>query len=99
MKLPKKKRCASSRSAMRMSEKHAGSAELVWGLWLGPAYRRSYNPMYLPGNWRGWSAFGTGTIGDWCCHVIDPVFWALDMGSPATVKAEAKDYDPRRHGE
>ena len=55
--------------------------------------------MYLPGNWRGWSAYGTGTIGDWTCHVLDPVFWALDLASPATIRAEAKDYDPKKHGE
>ncbi|HEV8292444.1 MAG TPA: Gfo/Idh/MocA family oxidoreductase, partial [Tepidisphaeraceae bacterium] len=83
----------------KMSEKHPVPAELDWDLWLGPQHLRPYNPMYLPGNWRGWSAFGTGTIGDWTCHVLDPVFWALDLASPATVKAEAKDYDPRKHGE
>src|SRR5689334_7950283 len=83
----------------KMSEKHAVPPELNWDLWLGPAHLRPYNPMYLPGTWRGWPAFGTGTIGDWACHVLDPVFWALDLGSPATIKAEAKDYDPRKHGE
>jgi predicted dehydrogenase len=44
-------------------------------------------------------SFGNGTIGDWVCHVVDPVFWALDLGAPATVQAEAKDYDPVAHAE
>ena len=37
-------------------------------------------------------------IGDWVCHVVDPVFWALDLGSPKTVQAQAKNYDPKKHG-
>lgn len=44
---------------------------LDWDLWLGPAKKRKYNPMYVPGIWRCWSAFGTGVIGDWTCHVVD----------------------------
>lgn len=72
---------------------------LDWDLWLGPAPYRPYNPAYLPGKWRGWSAFGTGMIGDWICHVVDPSFWALDLGSPISVQAEAKDYDPKKHYE
>src|SRR6266850_5711533 len=83
----------------KMKEKHEVPAGLDWDLWLGPQHLRPYNPMYLPGNWRGWSAFGTGTIGDWTCHVLDPVFWALDLASPSMIKAEAKDYDPKKHGE
>ena len=29
-----------------------------------------------------------GVLGDWVCHVLDPVFWALDLGAPSSVKAE-----------
>jgi predicted dehydrogenase len=42
--------------------------------------------------------FGTGTVGDWFCHVIDPSFWALDLGAPSTVQAEVSDYEPAKHG-
>ncbi len=66
---------------------------LDWDLWLGPAQQRPYNPSYLPANWRGWVPFGNGTLGDWTCHVVDPVFWALDLGAPATIQATVKDYD------
>ena len=67
---------------------------LDWDIWLGPAKYRPYNHAYCPGTWRSWMPFGTGTLGDWTCHVVDPVFWALDLGAPDTVLAKAKDYDP-----
>lgn len=74
-------------------------ANLNWDLWLGPAQWRPYHSAYVPGKWRTWSAFGTGVIGDWTCHVVDPVFWALDLEAPTSVTAETGDYDPARHGE
>ena len=49
--------------------------ELDWDLWQGPAAARPYHPAYVPWNWRGWMPYGSGTLGDWVCHVIDPVFW------------------------
>ncbi|UCG50268.1 MAG: Gfo/Idh/MocA family oxidoreductase, partial [Phycisphaerales bacterium] len=83
----------------RRDEKHDIPAGLDWDLWLGPAKWRRYNPMYLPGSWRGWMPFGTGTIGDSVCHVVDPVFWALDLGWPKTIRAQADGYEPKRHGD
>jgi len=83
----------------KRNEKHEIPDGLDWDLWLGPAKMRPYNPMYLPSSWRGWMPFGSGTIGDWVCHVVDPVFWALDLGSPTTIQARAKDYDPKKHGD
>ena len=79
----------------RLKEEHPVPANLDWDVWLGPAQWRAYNPVYLPGKWRGWTPFGNGTIGDWVCHVVDPVFWALDLGAPTTVEAQAKEYDPK----
>jgi predicted dehydrogenase len=73
---------------------------LDWDLWLGPAAERPYHPVYLPSKWRGWKAFGNGTIGDWICHVVDPSFWALDLGAPASVQAVSLgDYDVEKHAE
>ena len=72
---------------------------LDWDLWIGPAKFRPYNKAYCPATWRSWSAFGTGTLGDWTCHVVDPVFWALDLGAPSSVQAQAKDYDPKNDAE
>lgn len=59
---------------------------LEWDLWLGPAPKRPYNPAYLPFKWRGWWDFGAGALGDMGCHILDPAFWALDLGWPRSVK-------------
>jgi predicted dehydrogenase len=83
----------------KRNEIHEIPRELDWDLWFGPAKYRQYNPMYAPGSWRGWLPFGSGTIGDWICHVVDPAFWALDLGAPTTIQAEADDYDPRKHAD
>ncbi len=95
--------CASAYSTIgqlpKLGEKHEVPEELNWDLWLGPAQYRPYHPLYLPGSWRRWMAFGCGVIGDWVCHVVDPVFWALDLGAPTTIQAQAKNYDPKAHGE
>jgi len=71
---------------------------LDYDLWLGPAQFRPYTPFWVPVNWRGWMPFGTGVIGDWFCHVIDPSFWALNLDAPSSVMAEAPGYDPAKHG-
>lgn len=95
--------CAGVNSALdrlpRLSEKEEVPEGLDWDLWLGPAQERPYHSFYLPGLWRAWTPFGNGTIGDWICHVVDPVFWALDLGAPTTVIAQAKDYDPKTQGD
>ena len=95
--------CNANNSALgqlaRLSEKEEIPAGLDWDLWLGPAQERPYHSFYLPGRWRSWVPFGNGTIGDWTCHVVDPVFWALDLGAPKTVQAQVKDYDPKTQGD
>ena len=83
----------------QLQEKHEIPADLNWDLWLGPAQERPYSPLYVPWNWRGWMPFGTGCLGDWVCHVIDPSFWALDLGAPASIVAEVEDYDPKVHAD
>ena len=87
------------RDLPRLEEKHEVPPTLDWDLWLGPAQYRRYHPLYMPGTWRSWMPFGTGVLGDWVCHVVDPVFWALDLGAPKTVQAEARDYDPKKHAD
>lgn len=77
---------------------HAGTHEvpgqLDWDLWLGPAAERAFHPAYLPFNWRGFFDFGAGCLGDWVCHVLDPIFWALDLDMPKAVTAEVAGFDP-----
>jgi hypothetical protein len=62
-------------------------ANLDWGNWIGPAPMRPYNPAYLPFVWRGWLDFGTGSLGDMGCHIMDYPFWALKLGHPTSVEA------------
>lgn len=82
----------------KLNEPHDVPKGLDYDLWLGPAAFRPYSPLWVPWNWRGWMPFGTGTIGDWICHVIDPGFWALELDAPATIHAEVSGYDPAKHG-
>ena len=58
---------------------------LDWDLFIGPAKKRAYNPVYTPWNWRGWWDFGTGALGDMACHIMDPVYWALNVKYPTSV--------------
>ncbi|MDR1498011.1 MAG: Gfo/Idh/MocA family oxidoreductase [Puniceicoccales bacterium] len=63
---------------------------LLWDVWLGGCADRPYigGGYYHPGNWRKRLDFGTGTLGDMACHILDPVFGALDLGSPTSVRSE-----------
>ena len=64
-------------------------ASLDWDLFIGPAKKRSYNPAYTPWNWRGFWDFGTGALGDMACHIMDPMYWALDLKYPESVSASS----------
>ncbi|MBE3071276.1 MAG: Gfo/Idh/MocA family oxidoreductase [Planctomycetes bacterium] len=59
---------------------------LHWDEWLGPAPYRDYHPGLHPGSWRSWWDFGNGTLGDWGCHQLDGVFWALKLGHATSVE-------------
>ena len=61
-------------------------ASLAWDLWLGVAPERPFVPnVYHPFKWRGWFDFGAGALGDMGCHIIDPIYWALELDSPTAV--------------
>jgi predicted dehydrogenase len=62
---------------------------LNWDLFLGPAPYRPYNQIYQPWNWRGWWDFGTGALGDMACHILHPVFKALNLGYPTEVQGSS----------
>lgn len=66
---------------------------LNWDLWLGPAKKRPYHPIYCPLTWRGWYDFGTGALGDMGCHILDPSFWALKLGHPTSVQATTTHWE------
>lgn len=66
---------------------------LDWDLFIGPAAFREYNSIYHPWNWRGWWDFGTGALGDMGCHILDPVFKALNLQYPKTVEASSTSFN------
>ena len=82
-----------------MSKTYDVPKELNWEQWQGPVPHRPYFPKYLPGVWRFWTMYGTNTLGDWSCHLMDPLFWTFGLGLPKTVKAEVVgDWKPEVHG-
>jgi hypothetical protein len=67
---------------------------LDWDLWLGVAPRRPYlTDVYHPRNWRAWQDFGSGELGDFGCHIMDPVFMALDLKAPMSLEADSPKLD------
>jgi predicted dehydrogenase len=60
---------------------------LDWQAWLGPMPMRPYSSYFVPYNWRGFYAFGTGQIGNWATHSAGPVHHALMLGAPTSVEA------------
>ena len=82
----------------KLNEKMEVPQGFDYDLWLGPAQFRPFSKLWVPWNWRGWMSFGGGAIGDWICHVVDPSFWALDLGAPISLQAEVTDYDVAKHG-
>lgn len=62
---------------------------LNWDLWLGCAPEREFAPdAYHPFVWRDWQDFGGGALGDFGCHVLDPVFTALGLKAPISIVAD-----------
>lgn len=74
---------------MKPKQEMTVPSELDWNLFLGPAARRPYNQAYTPWNWRGWWDFGTGALGDMACHIMDPIYWALDLKYPIKVNGSS----------
>jgi predicted dehydrogenase len=63
-----------------------------WNEWIGPAPMRPFHPTYHPQRWRAWWDFGTGSLGDMGCHILDPVFAALDLKYPSSVEGCISTY-------
>jgi predicted dehydrogenase len=61
-----------------------------WDLWLGVCADRPFigGEHYHPGNWRKRLDFGTGTLGDMGCHILDPLFEGIGLAAPTAVRSE-----------
>ncbi len=70
-------------------EAHKIPKTLNWDLFIGPAPHRPFNEIYHPWNWRGWWDFGTGALGDMACHMMHPIFKALNLGYPTKVQGSS----------
>ena len=65
-------------------------ATLDWDSWIGPAPMRPYSPIYHPLNWRIFTDFGSGWVGDLCIHLASCIWLGLGIGDtmPVAVRAE-----------
>jgi predicted dehydrogenase len=65
---------------------------LDWEGWLGVAAARPYiEGYYHPSEWRKRLDFGTSTFGDMGCHILDPVFSAVGLTAPITVRSDGPE--------
>ena len=67
--------------------------KLSWDLFLGVAPQIDYHPIYHPFNWRGWSDWGMGAIGDMGAHLIDHSMWALNLDLPTTIETVSTPFN------
>ncbi len=66
---------------------------LNWDMWLGPAPVRPYNSVlsprglykYFP-NWRMYSEYAAGMVGDWGAHHFDIVQWAFGFDETGPIE-------------
>ena len=64
-------------------------ATLDWDRWIGVAQPRPFiTDVFHPLNWRKRIDFGTATFGDMGCHILDPVFGALALSAPISVRSD-----------
>jgi predicted dehydrogenase len=76
-------------TAPKPDRKDPVPANFDWNLWLGVASDRPFiKGYYHPGEWRKRLDFGTGTFGDMGCHILDPVFGAIGVGNPLSIRSE-----------
>jgi hypothetical protein len=82
-------------TAERPTKAETTPAGLDWDLWLGPAPRRPFNGVYVPGpKWYRWWDFGGGTMSDLGAHWLDLPFWALKLDAPQVVEASGPSPHP-----
>jgi len=86
-------RDVNTRLAAALAGNYPVPDKLSWDLFLGVAPHVDYHPIYHPFNWRGWSDWGVGAIGDMGAHLIDHSLWALNLGLPAAVETVSTPFN------
>jgi predicted dehydrogenase len=66
---------------------------LSWDLFLGVGPSVPYHPVYHPFNWRGWTDWGCGAIGDMGAHLFDVSMWSLNFGLPTSVETVSTPFN------
>jgi hypothetical protein len=63
-------------------------AGMHWDEWIGPAPYRDFHDDLVPHEWHGWYDFGNGSLGNMSCHVLDGMYWALNVEHPTSIELE-----------
>lgn len=78
---------------------------LDWDMWLGPAPMRPYNSTLSPRgiykffpNWRNYSEYAAGMVGDWGAHHFDIVQWAFGFDETGPTEILPPDDPKANHG-
>jgi predicted dehydrogenase len=83
---------ASVRPGLGHPDDTAPPAGCDYDFWLGPAPKRPFNPNRFTFNWRYFWDYGGGILTDFCCHIVDPVHWAMEIDAPETIAATGGRY-------
>jgi predicted dehydrogenase len=81
------------RLAAAMAGTYPVPETLSWDLFLGVGPVVPYHPIYHPFNWRGWTDWGCGAIGDMGAHLLDVSMWALNLGLPTSVETVSTPFN------
>jgi predicted dehydrogenase len=60
-------------------------AGVDYDAWLGPAPERPFNPNRFHFTFRWYWDYAGGLMTDWGVHLIDYIFYGMDVGQPASV--------------
>jgi predicted dehydrogenase len=63
-----------------------------YDFWLGPAPVRPFNSNRFIYQWRYFWDYAGGQLCDFCCHLVDPVHWAMEVEHPETITATGGRY-------
>jgi len=68
---------------------------LDWDLWQNVAEPQAYfGNGIVNEKWRGWWKYGSGSLGDIGCHMLDIPLFALDLKYPEKIVAKARGATP-----